>query len=259
MSILVSVSTQLVTNQPCMGLFSVRYRGWGLRSYLRQISGICQHQVWTCVNDRGHWAFLGSLIPFFSASKGQFKAGYMGEALITSKIFCTSHPKKTLWNLGIRRPAEIQTIEALSLKSPRLQNDDLFRVSPQKMDHPRPLTITHVTHVTQPPVPPKSDDNHDKVFPLQKAWETQQQFYQNTWETLWLGMEVSRSCVLLFSQNTKHSKGYCDNFFKPFQLLRCSNAWCLSFFLSFLFSYCCYWCCGRGFWSAKNSFATPSG
>ena len=168
-----------------MGLFSVRHRGWDLRSYLRQISGICQHEVWTCVNDRGHWAFLGSvLIPFFSASKGQFKAGYMGEALITSKIFCTSHPKKTSWNLGIRRSAEIQNIEALSLKSPRFQNDDLFRVSPQEMDHPWTLTITHVT---QRPVPPKSDDNHDKGFPLQKAWKTQQQFYQNTWETLWLG------------------------------------------------------------------------
>lgn len=111
----------------CMGLFSVRHRGWDLRSYLRQISGICQHEVWTCVNDRGHWAFLGFLlIPFFSTSKGQFKAGYMGEALITSKIFCTSHPKKTSWNLGIRRSAEIQTIEALSLKSPRFQNDDFL-------------------------------------------------------------------------------------------------------------------------------------
>ena len=37
----------------CMGLFSVRHRGWDLRSYLRQISGICQHKVWTCLNDRG--------------------------------------------------------------------------------------------------------------------------------------------------------------------------------------------------------------
>lgn len=238
----------------CMGLFSVRHRGWDLRSYLRQISGICRHEVWTCVNDRGHWAFLGSLlIPFFSASKGQFKAGYMGEALITSKIFCTLHPKKTSWNLGIRRSAEIQTIEALSLKSPSVAPKNGSPLNPHH----------HPCHST-PPVPPKSDDNHDKGFPLQKAWETQQQFYQNTWETLWLVMEhgavcgsltVSRSCILLFCMLRWQllQTLLTPEMFKP--LVRLVLVFLLVALVS---SYCC-WCCGRGFWRTKNSFAKPSG
>ena len=187
-----------------MGLFSVRHRGWDLRSYLRQISGICRHEVWTCVNDRGHWAFLGSLlIPFFSASKGQFKAGYMGEALITSKIFCTSHPKKTSWNLGIRRSAEIQTIETLSLKSPRFQNDDFFRVSPKKWitlePSPSPMSLN-------PLFRPRAMITTTKDFHFRKHERLSSSFTRIPGKLCDLAehgavcgsLTVSRSCVLLF-------------------------------------------------------------